>query len=172
MCSMILACQWVVWPKRFSTHCPLSLNSHHITGILQVWEVRYWGRCFVQLQFGKRVFRERVVVIKNLRHRYILWQVLHRSYQFGTRYSTTGKHYITINGQIIAQAILQSIDYPLFITKGKVTLPPMSVSIIEVKTLKIPNTTNLCEVNAQLLTHNKNINTYSTNSNIYDNCNY
>ena len=30
------------------------------------------GKCFVQLQIGKRVFRDRVVVIKNLRHKYIL----------------------------------------------------------------------------------------------------
>ena len=96
------------------------------------------GKCFVQLQMGKRVFRDMVVVIKNLRHKYILGQVLHRSYWFATRYSTTVKHYITINGQVIAQAILQSIDYPILKTKGKVTLPPMSVSIIEVKTPKIP----------------------------------
>ena len=105
------------------------------------------GECFIQLQIGKWVFRDRVV-IENLRHKYILGQVLHMSYQFGTGYSTTGKHYITINGQVIAQAILQSIDYPILKTKGKVTLLPMSVSIIEVKTSKIPNTTNLYELNA------------------------
>ena len=33
------------------------------------------GKCFVQLQIGKRLFRDRVVVIKNLRCRYILGQV-------------------------------------------------------------------------------------------------
>ena len=56
------------------------------------------GKCFIQLQIGKRVFRDRVVVIKNLRHKYILRQVLHRLYWFGTGYSREGKHYITING--------------------------------------------------------------------------
>ena len=61
------------------------------------------GKCFIQLQIGKRVFRGRVVVIKNLRQKYILGQVLYRSYWFGTGYSIAGNHYITINGEEIAQ---------------------------------------------------------------------
>ena len=85
------------------------------------------GKCFVHLQIRKRVFRDRVVVIKNLRCKYILGQVLHRSYQFSTWYSTTGKHYITINGQVIAQSILQTLDYPIIKTKGMVTMPPIYV---------------------------------------------
>ena len=56
------------------------------------------GKCFFQLQIAKRVFRDRVVVIKSLMHKYILGQVLHRLYWFGTGHSTAGKHYITING--------------------------------------------------------------------------
>ena len=88
------------------------------------------------------------MVIKNQRHKYILGQVLHRLYQFSSGYSTTGKHYITINGQVIAQLALQTLDYLIVKTKGKVTLPPMAVCIIEVKTPKICNTTNLYEVNA------------------------
>ena len=88
----------------------------------------------------KRVFQDRVVVIKNLRCKYMLGQVLHRSYHLSTGYSTTGKHYITVNRQVIAQSILQALDYPIIKSKGKVTLLPMSVSIIEVKTPKISNT--------------------------------
>ena len=72
------------------------------------------------------------MVIENLRCKYIFGLVLHRSYWFGTSYSTTGKHYITTNGQVIAQSVLQALDYPVMKTRGKVTLPPMSVSIIEV----------------------------------------
>ena len=74
-------------------------------------KLRPVGKCFVKLQIGKGVFRDRVVVIENLRCKYILGQVLHRSYQFSTGYSTTGKHYITINGQVIAQSISQALDY-------------------------------------------------------------
>ena len=111
-------------------------------------KLRPIGKYFIHLQIEKKVFRDRVVVIKNLRHKYILGQVLHRMYWFGTGYSTTGKHYITINGQVIAQSILQTLDYPIIKTRGKITLLPMSVSIIEVKTPKYSNTTNLYEVNA------------------------
>ena len=106
------------------------------------------GKCFVQLQIGKKVFRDRVVVIENLCHKYILGHVLHRLYQFSTRYSTTGIHYITINGQVIAQVIPQTSDYPIIKTKGKVTLLPMSVSIVQIKTLKISDSAYLYELNA------------------------
>ena len=106
------------------------------------------GKCFIHLQIGRRIFRDRVVVIKNLRCKYILGQVLHRSYQFGTGYSTTGKHYITINGQVIAQLVSQALHYPIIERKGRATLPPMSVSLIEDKTPKLTNTTNLYKMNA------------------------
>ena len=92
------------------------------------------GECFVQLQTGKKLFRYRVIVIQNLKHKYILGQVLHRAYRFGTGYSTTGKHYITINGEMITEAISQVTNNPIIKTKGKITLPPMSISVISVKT--------------------------------------
>ena len=48
--------------------------------------LRLVGECFIHLQIGKRVFRDWVVVIDTLRHKYILGQVLHRLYQFCTSY--------------------------------------------------------------------------------------
>ena len=107
------------------------------------------GKCFFHLQIGRRVFQDRVVVINNLRHKYILGQVLHRLYWFGTGYLTTGKHYITINGQIIVWLVSQPLDYLIIKRKGRVTLPPVSVSIVEVKTPKLTNTTNLYKMNAE-----------------------
>ena len=89
-----------------------------------------------------------MVVIDNLRCKNILGQVLHRLYQFGTSYSTTGNHYITITGKVIAQSILQPLNYPIVKRKGRITLPPISVQIIEVKALKLTNTTNLYKMNA------------------------
>ena len=60
-------------------------------------------KCFIPAaNWKRRVFRDRVVVIENLRHKYILGQVLHRLNQFGTGYIAAGKHYITINWQVIA----------------------------------------------------------------------
>ena len=105
-------------------------------------------KCFVCLQIGRRVFWDRIVVTENLRHKYILGQVLHRLYWFSTSYSTTGKHYITINGQVIAQSVSQALDYPIIKTKDRVTLPPVSISITEVKTPKLTKTTDLYEMNA------------------------
>ena len=55
------------------------------------------GECFIQLQIGKKLFRDKVIVIQNLKHGYMLGEVLHRAYRFRTGYSSTGKHYITIN---------------------------------------------------------------------------
>ena len=49
------------------------------------------GECFIQLQISKKLSRDRAIVIQNLRCEYILGQVLHRAYRFGTGYSTTGK---------------------------------------------------------------------------------
>ena len=88
------------------------------------------------------------MVTENLRHKYILGPVLHRLYWFSIVYPTMGKHYITINGQALAQSVLQALDYPIIKTRGRVTLPPVSICIIEVKTPKLTNTTNLYKMNA------------------------
>ena len=106
------------------------------------------GECFVSLQIGRRAFQDRVLVIENLRHKYILGQVLHRSYQFGISYLTMGKHYITINGKVIVQSGSQALDYPIIKAKGRITLPHVSISIVEVKPPKLTNTTDLYEMNA------------------------
>ena len=89
--------------------------------------------CFIQLQIGKDTCRDRVIVIENLRCNYILGQVLHRSKRFGTSYSTSERHYITINSEMIVQAISQSTNSPILKTKGKVNLPPRSISIVGIK---------------------------------------
>ena len=87
--------------KRFFNTLPINPKllpcNRYITGA--GGEVlRLVGKCFVQLQFGKKVFRDRVVVIKYLWHKYILGQVLHKLYQFGTGYSTTGRHFVNLMG--------------------------------------------------------------------------
>ena len=92
-------------------------------------------------------FQDRVIVIENLKCNYILGQVLHRNNRFGTGYSITGRHYITINGEMIALSILQATTNPILKTKGKVALTPMSVSVMEIKMPTVPNTNNLYELN-------------------------
>ena len=52
-----------------------------------------------------------------------------------------------VNGEMIAEAISQVTNNPIIKTKGKIILPPMSVSIIIVKTLPLCNTNNIHELN-------------------------
>ena len=81
--------------------------------------------------------------IQNLKCEYILGQVLHRAYRFSTGYSTMGKQYITINGKMITEAMLQVTNSHIIKTKGKITLPPMSVSVISVKMPPLYNTNDV-----------------------------
>ena len=52
-----------------------------------------------------------------------------------------------IHGEMIAQAISQTIINPVIKTKGKITLPPLSISVIAVKTLTLHNANNMYELN-------------------------
>ena len=104
------------------------------------------GECFIQLQIGKKTFKDRVIVIDSLKHNYILGQVLHRTNRFSTGYSTTWRHYITINSKIIAQAISQTINSPVLKMKGKILLSLMCICIVGIKTPTFQNTKNLLEL--------------------------
>ena len=51
---------------------------------------------------------------------------------------------------MIAQSISQATINPIFKTKGKVTLPPMSVFVVEMKMPMVPNTNNLYELHLDM----------------------
>ena len=93
-----------------------------------------------------KIFRDRAIVIQNLKCNYILGLVLHRTYRFGMGYTTAAKHYLTINGEMITVAILQITDSPILKTKGKITVPLMSVSVIVIKTPTLLDTNNVYEL--------------------------
>ena len=95
----------------------------------------------------KTTFHDRVIMIENLKCNYVLGQVLHRNNRFGTGYSITGRHYITSNGEIIAHSISQASTNVILKTKGKVTLPPVAISVVEIRIPTVPATNNLCELN-------------------------
>ena len=48
---------------------------------------------------------------------------------------------------MISQNISQTTTNPILKTKGKVSLPPLSVSVVEIKIPTVPNTNNLYELN-------------------------
>ena len=52
-----------------------------------------------------------------------------------------------VNSEMIAEAISQVTDNPIIKTKAKITLPPMSVSVINVKMSALHNTNNIYELN-------------------------
>ena len=97
------------------------------------------GECLVQLHIGSKIFRDRVIVMENLTRDYIFGQVLHRANQFGTSYSTNDRHYITLNGELLAQSCLQIVTNPILKAKSKIKLLPSSISVIEVRTPEIPD---------------------------------
>ena len=72
--------------------------------------------------------------------------MLHRAKQFGTGYSTNGRHYITLNGEMLAQSCSQILTYPILKSKGKLKLLPFSISVMEVRTPEILDSNNINKV--------------------------
>ena len=54
-----------------------------------------------------------------------------------------------VNSEMIAEAIFQVTDNPIIKTKAKITLPPMSVSVINVKMPALHNTNYMSSTLAQ-----------------------
>ena len=104
------------------------------------------GECFAQLQIRKKIFRDRVTFIENLTRDYILGQVLHRANQFGTGYSTNGRHYISLNREMLTQSCSQIVTNPILKTKAEIKLLSPSISVIEVRTPEIPDSNKIYEL--------------------------
>ena len=56
---------------------------------------------------------------------------------------------------MIAQSVLQATTNPILKTKGKETLLPMSVSVVEIKTPMVPYTKNLFQLNFDTFSYQK-----------------
>ncbi len=50
------------------------------------------GECYLQIQIGKKVFRDRVVILRNLTKSYILGLPWQRINKIGTGYNRRGQH--------------------------------------------------------------------------------
>ena len=66
------------------------------------------------------MFRDRVVIINNLNHDYIIGVVIQRSYCISTGFSITGRHFLSINRQMAVQGISTPTIEPIIKTKGKI----------------------------------------------------
>ena len=63
------------------------------------------GECYIELKTGKRVLKDRVIIIKNLNRDYIIGVAIQHTNKMLTGFSTSGRHFISLNGEIIAQSV-------------------------------------------------------------------
>ena len=63
------------------------------------------GECFLQVEIGKQTFSNRVIIVQNLSHNYIIGTAMQRSYHTATGFSITGRHFLPVNGQMLVQSI-------------------------------------------------------------------
>ena len=61
-------------------------------------------RSLLQIKIGKQTFRDRVVIVNNLNHNYIIGTVI-KDHHVATGFSITGRHFLSVNGQMVAQSI-------------------------------------------------------------------
>ena len=74
---------------------------------------------------------------------------MQRTNRIGLGYSTNGKQYIMIKGEVITHSCDSAIGEPILKTKGKFILKPHSISVIAVKTPEVPDTNILYEVDSK-----------------------
>ena len=57
--------------------------------------------CYIKLRIGKRVLKDRVIIIKNLNRDYIIAVAIQHANKMLTSFSTLGRHFISLNGKMI-----------------------------------------------------------------------
>ena len=57
------------------------------------------SECFVDLKIGKRILRDRAIIIKNLSRDYIIGVAIQHATKMLTGFSTLGRHFISLNGE-------------------------------------------------------------------------
>ena len=92
------------------------------------------GKCFLQIKIGKQTFRDRIIIIQNLSCNYIIGAAMQRLYHIATGFSITGRHFLSVNGQMLAQSIPTPTMEAIIKNKGKVKLGPHLVRVISIKT--------------------------------------
>ena len=86
--------------------------------------------CFLQVKIGKQTLGDRVVTAHNRNHNYIIGAAIQRSYCVATGFSVTGRHFMSVNGQMATQSIPTPAVTPIVKNKGKIKLSPHSVTVV------------------------------------------
>ena len=71
---------------------------------------------------------------------FILGVAVQKPIEMGTGYSTYGRHFITVKGEVIAQCCQSTVEEPTLKIKGKIILKPNSISAVAVRTPRITDT--------------------------------
>ena len=56
------------------------------------------------------------------------------SYYMSTGFNITSRHFLSVNGQMVAQSVTTLTIEPVIKTKGKIKLYPHAIAIISIKT--------------------------------------
>ena len=91
------------------------------------------GDCFLQIQIGEQTFRDTIVIVHNLNHNCIIGTAKQRSYHIATGFSVTGRHFLSVNGQMFVQSIPTPKIQAIIKNKGKIKLSLHSVTVVSVK---------------------------------------
>ena len=92
------------------------------------------GECYIELKIGIRVLKDRVIIIKNLNRDYIIGVAIQHANKRLTSFSMSGRHFISLNGEMIAQSVSSITTQPFIKWKSRTCLKAHAVSIIAVQT--------------------------------------
>ena len=90
------------------------------------------GECFVDSKIGKWILRDRVNQ-KNLSRDYIIGVAIQHANKMLTGFSTSGKHFISLNGKMIAQSVSLITTQCIIKCKSRTLLHAYAMSIISVR---------------------------------------
>ena len=71
------------------------------------------GECYIELTIDKRVLKDRVIITNNLNRDYIIGVAIQHANKMLTSFSTLGGHYISLNGEMIAQSVSLITTQPI-----------------------------------------------------------
>ena len=92
------------------------------------------GECYIELKIGEKVLKDRVIIIKNLNRDNIICAEIQCANKMLTGFSMLGRHYISLNGEMIVQSVSSIIAQPIFKCKSRTCLKTYAVTIIAVQT--------------------------------------
>ena len=90
------------------------------------------GECYIELKIGKRVLKDRVIIIKNLNRDYTIGVAIQCANKILTSFSMSGRHFISFNGEMIAQSVSLITTQPIIKWKSRTCLKAHAVTVIAV----------------------------------------